>query len=153
MTIDELGAWGDFLGGIAVLAGLVFVGVQLLGANRETRAATFQSTLHLQMLLDTELARHATTWNKVIRNLPFGDDAEQRRAVVLYNLVMTSTENRYHQFKAGYLDEQSWHANRGSLRKTVACDVYSDWIDTAGAATHSADFMELVHTIAQEVRQ
>lgn len=75
-------------GGIAVLAGLVCVGVQLLGANREARAAT------LQMLLDTELARYAEIWNKVIQSLPIDDDVEIRRAVLLYNLVMTSTENR-----------------------------------------------------------
>ncbi len=38
MTIEELGAWGDFIGGVAVLAGLIFVGVQLIVANRESRA-------------------------------------------------------------------------------------------------------------------
>jgi hypothetical protein len=153
MTIDELGAWGDFLGGIAVLAGLVFVGVQLLGGNREARAATVQSTLQMQMLLDTELARHAETWNKVIQSLPISDEAEIRRGIILYNLVMTSTENRYHQFKAGYLDQLSWNANLSATRKTVACDIYDEWKTTAGAATHSADFLELVESIAKDVRR
>ena len=57
MLIEQLGAWGDFIGGIAVVAGLVFVGIQLLGANRETRAATIQSSLQMQMFVDAELAK------------------------------------------------------------------------------------------------
>ena len=153
MTLDELAAWGEFIGGIAVLAGLVFVGMQLLGGNREARAATVQSTLQMQMLLDTELAKYSETWNKVIQSLPIIDDAEVRRGIILYNLVLTSTENRYHQFKAGYLDQLSWDANLSATRKTVACAIYDDWKSTAGAATHSADFLELVESIAKDVRR
>ena len=76
MGIEELGAWGDFIGGIAVLAGLIFVGIQLLGANKEARAATIQSALEMQVLVDTELARHSATWAKVTANAAFDDEGE-----------------------------------------------------------------------------
>ena len=39
MNIQELAAWGEFIGGIAVVAGLFFVGIQLRIANRESRLA------------------------------------------------------------------------------------------------------------------
>jgi len=87
MGIEQLGAWGEFIGGIAVLGGLVFVGVQLLGANREARAATIQSALEMQLMVDTELARYADTWNKVVSNQTIEDDSERRRAIILFNLV------------------------------------------------------------------
>jgi hypothetical protein len=43
MNIEELAAWGEFLGGVAVIAGLLFVGLQLLASNREAKAATNQN--------------------------------------------------------------------------------------------------------------
>ena len=43
MKIEQLAAWGEFLGGIAVVAGLVFVGLQLMSANREAQLAANRS--------------------------------------------------------------------------------------------------------------
>ena len=150
MGIEQLGAWGDFIGGIAVLGGLVFVGVQLLGANREARAATIQSSLEMQLMVDTELARYADTWNKVVSNQTIEDDSERRRAIILFNLVVTTTENRHHQFQAGYLDNNSWEASLETLPKLLACDISVDWRDSAGAATHTIDYLNLIDSIMKK---
>ena len=149
MEVEQLGAWGDFIGGIAVLAGLVFVGVQLLGANRETRAATIQSSLHMQILVDVELAKYSDTWQKVISNASIDDQSELRRAIILFNLVMTTMENRYHQFQAGYLDKSSWEASLEATGKSLESNIYFDWRKSAGAATHSIDFLNLVDSIVK----
>jgi len=150
MGIEQLGAWGEFIGGIAVLGGLVFVGVQLLGANREARAATIQSALEMQLMVDTELARYADTWNKVVSNQTIEDDSERRRAIILFNLVITLIENRHHQFQAGFLDSSSWEASLETLPKLLACDVSVDWRDSAGAATHTIDYLNLIDSIMEK---
>ncbi len=150
MGIEQLGAWGDFIGGIAVLGGLVFVGVQLLGANREARAATIQSALEMQLMVDTELARYADTWNKVVSNQTIEDDSERRRAIILFNLVITLIENRHYQSQAGFLDSSSWEASLETLHKLLACDVSVDWRDTAGASTHTIDYLNLIDSIMQK---
>lgn len=150
MNIEELGSWGDFIGGIAVVAGLIFVGIQLLGASRETRAATVRGTLEMQALVDIELAKYATTWDKAIRNLPFDSEAEQRRAIILFNLIITVMENRYHQYQAGFLDDKSWAAARVSLQRSLGQNVREDWRKSIGASTHSADFLELIDRIIEE---
>lgn len=147
MNIEQLGAWGDFVGGIAVLGGLIFVGVQLLGANRQTRASTIQSALEMQMLLDLELAKHSDTWEKVISNSPITNSSERRKAILLFNLVMTSTENRYHQYQAGYLDKRSWDSSLDAMNKSLACEISNDWRQSVGAATHSLDFLELIDSV------
>jgi hypothetical protein len=149
MAVEQLGAWGDFIGGIAVVAGLVFVGIQLLGANREARAATIQSSLHMQVLVDTELARHADTWEKVIAKSPIEEGSELRRAIILFNLIMTTMENRYHQFQVGYLDKSSWEASQRALSKTLATDIYTHWRGSAGAATHTMEFLDLLDDLVK----
>jgi hypothetical protein len=150
MGIEQLGAWGDFIGGIAVLGGLVFVGVQLLGANREARAATIQSALQMQIMTDSELAKYSDTWEKVVSNSSLDDSSEHRRAILLFNLVITTLENRYHQFRAGYLDDKSWEASLEALKKTLACDIFVAWRNSAGAATHSIDFLNLIDSAVTE---
>ena len=39
MPIEQLAAWGEFVGGVAVVAGLIFVALQLRVSNREARIA------------------------------------------------------------------------------------------------------------------
>ena len=150
MTVDQLGAWGDFIGGIAVLAGLVFVGIQLLGANREARAATIQASLEMQTQVDSELAKYPDTWEKVISNSAFDTDAEYRRAIILFNLIMTTMENRYHQYQAGYLEEKSWGASLEAMRRTLSRNISNDWRASDGASTHSADFLNLIDSIHKD---
>ena len=147
MEIEQLGAWGDFIGGLAVVAGLIFVGVQLLGGNRETRASTIQTSLQMQILVDTELARYSDTWEKIISGVAIDDLAELRRAIILFNLVMTNLENRFHQFQAGYLDKKSWNASLEALHRFLASNIYSKWRESAGAATHSVDFLDLIDDV------
>ena len=150
MAIEQLGAWGDFIGGIAVLAGLVFVGIQLLGANQEARAAAIQTSLQMQVMVDTELARHSDTWNKVISNNPIEDGAEHRRAIILFNLIMTTMENRFHQYRAGYLDDTAWQASVDAMRKTLSRSIAKDWRKSNGAITHADSFLELVDSLLDE---
>ncbi len=42
MNIMELGAIGELVGGVAVVASLLFVGLQVRGSTREQRAASLQ---------------------------------------------------------------------------------------------------------------
>lgn len=149
MAVEQLGAWGDFIGGIAVVAGLVFVGIQLLGANRETRAATIQSSLHMQILVDTEIAKNSETWQKVISNTHIEDQSELRKAIVLFNLIMTVQANRYHQFQAGYLDKSSWEASKVATGKSLDKEIFSYWRESAGAANHTVEFLKLVDDLAK----
>ena len=127
--------------------GWLFVGVQLLGANRENRAATIQSALMMQMQVDAELANNSATWDKVISNSPIEDSSERRKAILLFNLVMTNIENRYHQFQAGYLDSESWEASMDAMKRSLSREITRDWRLSIGASTHTADFLELVDRV------
>lgn len=153
MEAEVLGAWGDFIGGIAVVAGLVFVGIQLLGANKETRAATIQASLQMQIKVDSEIATHAETWHKVINNIPIDDEAELRKAIILTNLIMTVQANRYHQYKAGYLDKNSWDACLTAISKSISNQIYPLWRNSAGAANHSSEFLGLVDDLAEKYQR
>ena len=101
MSLQDWGAIGEMLGGFAIIVSLLYVGLQIRHGNRETRAATLQATLDTEMSLQSEAMRYAGTWEKIVSGVHIADGEETRRAILLYNMMMTLYQNRYYQFKRG----------------------------------------------------
>ncbi len=108
MTLLEWGAVGELIGGIAIIVSLMYVGLQVRDSNREARAATIQAALDSELFTNAKIVDYAGTWDKVVTGAPLAEGKQTRRAIGLFNLLMTATENQYHQYIAGYLDAQSW---------------------------------------------
>ena len=45
MSLQDWGAIGELLGGVAIIVSLLYVGLQIKHGNRETRASTLEATL------------------------------------------------------------------------------------------------------------
>jgi hypothetical protein len=138
MSLQDWGAIGEMLGGVAIIVSLLYVGLQLKHGNRETRAVTLQATLDSEMSLQTEAMRYAGTWDKIITGVDLEDGEETRRAILLFNMMMTLYQNRYYQFKTGYLD----HAP--VTEEVVTFPMYEIWRASGGAKNRSAEFLEFL---------
>ena len=145
MTIMELGALGEFVGAFAVVATLAYLAVQVrhsksaLNTNsQETRAATTLAILESEMFFQSQILRYAGTWEKVLIGEPLPDGEEKRRGVILYNMLLTQYENRYHQYKSGYLDGMP------DIESMVAFPIYDVWRLSAGASSRSPDYLEYI---------
>ncbi len=150
-TLSELAAIAEILGLIAIVPSLIFVGIQLARANRETRARTIQSALDSQMHLISTILEHSGTWDRMLADTSLAAGEETRTGILLYNLYMTEAESRYHQFRSGYLDPRSWEGHLGGLRPLLALKMYDVWRASPGANNHSADFLEIVDDLAERV--
>ena len=129
----------EILGAFAIVISLYFVSSELSDGNRETRAATTQAILESSMFFNGEILRYADVWEKVLSNGDLSDDVEKRRAIILYNTMMTLNENRYQMSKSGYM-----HYSEDSLQRTIDLQIYEAWIKSPGAAAHSTEFLEFV---------
>ena len=134
----------EMVGATAVVLSLVFVGVQIRDGNREARAATIQSILSTDLDMSVVFADHASTWDKVLMGEPLASGEEMRRGIVLFNMLITDTENRYLQFRSGYLDAQSWEGRRSVIPALTNLPIYKTWRSSPGALSHSSDFLELM---------
>ena len=140
MSLQDWGAIGELLGGVAIIVSLLYVGLQIKHGNRETRAATLQATLDSEMSWQAEAMRYAGTWEKIITGVPLADGEETRRAVLLYNMMMTLYQNRYYQFKTGYLD------NPPPIEEPVTWPFYEVWRASGGAKNRSPEFLKILDT-------
>lgn len=147
--LSDLVSVAEIIASIGVIVSLIFVGFQLSEGNREARATTIQSTLSSEANMHYVLAEHAGIWDKVLTGAPLSDGEEMRRGIVLYNLMMTDSENRYYQFNSGYLDPQSWEGRLQSLSVLVRLPIFEIWRSTPGAMNHSADFLGLLDDMSK----
>ena len=152
-SLTEIAAVAEIIGLLAIVPSLIFVGVQLVRANRETRASTMQSALDSQMNMIATTLSYADTWEKVLSNAPLEEGVETRTSILLFNLFITEMENRYHQYQSGYLDPKSWEGHQRGIRLLIALRVYPAWRASPGATYHSTDFLELLDSLAVEVSE
>ncbi len=138
MSLQDWGAIGELLGGVAIIVSLLYVGLQIKHGNRETRANTLQATLDSELSLQAEAMRYAGTWDKIVTGDHLADGEETRRAILLYNMMMTLYQNRYYQFKTGYLD------NPPVTEDVVTFPMYEIWRGSGGAKNRPAEFLEFL---------
>ncbi|HEY5622495.1 MAG TPA: hypothetical protein VIV14_01965 [Gammaproteobacteria bacterium] len=144
LTLPEFAAIAEILGLVALVPSLIFVGVQLKRGNREARAATMQAAMVSDLTISIAFADHAGTWNKVITGQPLETGEESRRGIVLFNVLMADTEGRFHQYKAGYLDAQSWEGRSSALPGVTRLPIFEIWRNSPGGKSHAADFLALL---------
>ncbi len=150
MSLQDWGAIGELIGGVAIIVSLLYVGLQIKHGNRETRAATIQAASDAEAFMIATMVNHSETWNKVITGAPLESGAETRKGINLYNFLMVDTENRYHQFHSGFLDAPSWEGRLSTLQPIVRLPIFKIWRESFGGKGHSAEVLELLDGLAEE---
>lgn len=150
MTLEQWAYIGDIVASIAVIASLAYLGVQLRNGNREARARTIQAAQDSEIAVGSILAEHVDTWDKVATGRELTEGKELRLGILLINLLMTEGENRYLQYRSGFLDPATWESRRKTLVRLVNLPIYSSWRPSLGALNHSTEFMALLDRLVEE---
>jgi hypothetical protein len=148
--LSKVSSLAEIVAAFGVIISLVFVGMQVKDGNLETRAATIQAAAGAESFLNATFLSHADVWNKVATGAPFEDETEVRKAIILYNMLMIDTENRYHQFQSGFLDVGSWEGHRSNLQRSVKWPIFKIWRKSGGANGHSPEYLELLDSLAED---
>ena len=124
MELEQLAAWGEFLGGIAVVAGLFFVGLQLRAANREARLAANRDYANSIVAMGATLNASeelADIYYRGIADLNNLTPVEKVRfQTMLNNNILRPFENLHAYNRAGRLEDHIWNGAEAMLRSTVA---------------------------------
>ena len=120
MDISVLGAWGEFLGGIAVIMSLIFVGVQVRYSAQASRAATRQAIADSMTTAGSALI-DPVSFHDAMGKLESGMTTEeltpaQRYQVQMYaTLYLRTLDNAFYQYKSGLLESAQWQSLRNGL--------------------------------------
>ena len=149
MNWEAIGAIGEIIGAIAVVASLIYLAGQIRHNNHRARSDSLQSVLQSEMNFVSIVLENADVWDRVIAKETFSDRVEQRKAIALYNLYLLDSANRYYQHKTGYLQDQAWEGRRDTLYEFVKLPMFTIWRGSLGAMGHSKEFLELIDSIRE----
>ena len=122
MNFEALGNLGDFIGGIGVIATLLYLAVQIRTNTQEVRSASLDSTrnsyLESQRSLwrDPELVR---IWFSGLSGEELSDLDGRRFSLMLIS-VAREWETAFHKSRGGTLDSASWAGMAEEFARTFA---------------------------------
>jgi hypothetical protein len=123
MSLQDLGDIGEFIGAIAVVASLIYLGFQIRQNTKAVRRTAHISTVeafnHLSTLIaqDPEVARISRTGALDIAEL---NDDERLRFERLMSILVTNLENLFFQHRDGLLEAERWEAYEAVLRDVIS---------------------------------
>jgi hypothetical protein len=113
----------QILGGIGVIASIVYTGYQIRGNTRALRAAAYQNVSQTFISLWSSLFTDPEILDLILRS---GDDFQSltriEKAQVRFATMtfMRTYENAYFQYKIGILQDQDWAASVGDLEGNLS---------------------------------
>ena len=118
MTLSDLGNIGEIVGGIGVIASLMYLAIQIRKNDKSTRAATTQALLGRS----TEM---------IMQQTYSGFDPESASRLQLENLffgIISHMNNAHYQRSIGILDDEAWAMFDSRLKRLVqSLDNFEDW--------------------------
>jgi hypothetical protein len=111
MTFQELGNVGEFIGSIAVLISLIYLGVQIRKSTETARTTTYQSivsdfgAMNQVMASAPDLSYLYVTAMEDFEGLAADEKA---RISQLFYMTFRYFENMFYQHEKGYLEDDVW---------------------------------------------
>ena len=111
MTIEELGAIGDFVGGVAIIISLIYVGFQIRQHSRAERSTTAQAATEMVESVYVPVMNDASLADLTIRGMEDPTSlspVEMARFTSHWQNGFFTLQNWYYQHRAGNLDNDIW---------------------------------------------
>ena len=142
MSLEQLSSLSQIISAFAVVASLVFVGIQLHHATKAVRASTSQAhsanyyALNASIIGDGELAR---IWRESLADFDSQDPDAKVRFVALASSIFRFYESSRAQWLRGQLDPEHWQMiERQATSFAPQPGIKSWW--TLRRQWHSAEF-------------
>lgn len=152
MTLQDLGAIGELVGGVAVIVSILYLAVQIRHGLRGYQSDITQqitnhfSNIQLEIAKDAGLAE---AWQRAARGAPL-DEAEAARVRHIVSSYMIGFENMFYQYRQGMLYEEAWQARRSVIGRTLAIKEAKAWWEQMGRSIHPPEFVEEVDRACAE---
>ncbi len=149
MTLSELGALGELIGGVAVVVSLVYLAIQIRDSTRSARASRIQAVMTAAQSFAGVLAAD-TPPARVFRLglIDSGELSEDENVQFTAQLVMMfrNFENTFVQFQLRDRDDLAWKPWEETMAQYIAFPGFSAfWADSGSTFGH--DFVEVVDSI------
>lgn len=122
MTLLDLANIGQVIGAVAVVASLIFVGLQIRQNTKANRASTLQMNADYWLTYLTTLAddRFSALYSKGALGREELDGAQFGQFFFLCRATFMGCENQHYQYRTGLLDEDAYRGYEATIREQIA---------------------------------
>lgn len=122
MTLVDLANIGQALGALAVIASLVFVGLQVRQNTKATRATALQMNADYWLSYFTMLAdkRFSEVYSKGALGRAELEGGQFGQFFFLCRATFMGCENQHHQYLSGLLDDDAYRGYEATIREQIA---------------------------------
>ena len=122
MTLADLANIGQVVGALAVIASLIFVGLQIRQQTQATRATALQMNADYWLAYFTMLADKR--FNEIYSKGALGrvelEGGEFEQFFFLCRATFMGCENQHHQHLSGLLDDDAYRGYEATIREQIA---------------------------------
>lgn len=148
MSLSDLAALGNFIGGVAVVVSFVFLAFQLRQSTHNQRTSiAIQRTALTQDLSVFTFTRDLELWRRCGAVDPSLTDEEIGRYQGLVLLTFWLYEEHFYQHRDGMLDPARWATNINRLRAFMTQPGYRVAWRTIAPIYFEADFIRSVDAV------
>jgi hypothetical protein len=145
--LADIASIAEIVASVGVIFSLIFVALEVREGSQQTRAATAQLIIQNEQNMVSVLIENAATWEKVLAGAPLDPGEETRRAINLFQLAMLDSANRYRQFRAGYLPQETWDGQVATLPELKKLPIYHQWRSSLGGQSQDRLFLEFIDSM------
>ena len=149
---DAIGAIGEIVGAIAVVATLGYLAVQINQSTKVARSSTRQAIAEMTMAASNDIPRDKELAEIFVRQMKGEelDDAESIRLLARTYVAMRNWENIHYQYLTGMLSDDEWHGFRLNLKAIFEWDItQSYWANEH--QYYSAAFQKEISVVQSEL--
>ena len=142
MDIQDLGSIGELIGGIAVVASVVYLTIQIRHGITGYQSNIILQTTHHFSNLQMETAKSdlmLEAWSKAERHEAL-TDLEQRRVISIISSYLIGFENMFSQCKHRMIDREAYEARRIIFASFMGYTGIWQWWMTEGRRQFPNDF-------------
>ncbi len=128
MKVIEWRPIAELIGIAAIVASLIFVGLQMKQSQQIALADQYQARAEAAQDMYMSLQESGMSLLSIAKPIDEMSPAERHTAENVSRWGWTQYDNHYYQYSLGFLDEESWHGLRPRIEEEYFfCDLRSVW--------------------------
>ena len=149
MDIDKTTRWLTLVANFAVIAGILFLGVELRQNNIQLQLQSYQSWVAANLEINTaitnpELAAIVSRGHEDSSNL----SNESYIAYAMFHMSMLQmAQSTHYLYLQGSLDEELWQSEMDRAALIISMTGVRQWWDAGGKTQHSPSFVNYLESI------
>ncbi len=152
LTMDDFGAIGDFVSGIAVVISLLYLARQMHQANHANVATTTNAVSSFFAGLLVQIGENRELCELLLRQgrgEPL-DAAARLQVTFVLRGQLVAFENYFNQFRLGFMDRSGWESRRGIVLDILSnAEARALWDNVLSREQHPAFVREVNQELAQ----